>query len=136
MSGNHKSKLKVLHEQQGGKCYYCGIQTTLRTGKRGSVKSDTATKEHLHRKCDGGLHDMDNLVMACRGCNTGRNEHPPELWRSNAFRSRVAVYRSIRKKYKSKRYHKTFGARFIRSVFNYFEKIDGNITKNILTTVK
>lgn len=80
----------MLWRLQGGICFYCGRDTVLRqvnmTDKQHmqrlglthkfELERRLASIEHLQRRADGGSNDLENLVMACRECNTGRMETP------------------------------------------------------------
>ena len=68
-SGNHRrhkrkmmgpgvrtSELRDLLERSAGKCYYCGV-------------AGADTVDHRTPISRGGLHQISNLVVACRGCN-------------------------------------------------------------------
>lgn len=52
-----------LFRLAGGKCHYCGIMTTLETGR-----ADMATRDHVIPKSKGGKMS----VLACYACNTAR----------------------------------------------------------------
>lgn len=82
---------KRLAERDGMTCHWCGTwvedQKTLsrpywRESKHGGytipgevwgfVLCHTATVDHIIPKSRGGTNDLDNLVIACYPCNTGR----------------------------------------------------------------
>lgn len=75
----HRAWLRnKLSEAQNHKCCYCGLSLTLE-----GVPNDTknfATFEHVIRKCEGGSDGEDNLVVACGGCNSGRQDTPAESY--------------------------------------------------------
>jgi 5-methylcytosine-specific restriction endonuclease McrA len=68
-------------EWQGRLCFYCDVETWLNPGLRYSdfprdkIKT-MATREHLHRRVDGGPNTRDNVVIACHECNSTRGEMP------------------------------------------------------------
>lgn len=47
---------KAVIERDGGICHYCGDEAT--------------TADHVIPRSLGGSDDMDNLVAACRSCNS------------------------------------------------------------------
>lgn len=54
-------------------CRYCKGRLTLNPGAR-----DEATVDHVVPRCQGGVHDMGNLVLACRHCNSRKGGRTPE----------------------------------------------------------
>lgn len=81
---------KRLAERDGMTCHWCGTwvedQGTLnrqhwyKTEHGYSMSSEanahilrhTATVDHITPKSRGGTNDLNNLVIACHPCNTGR----------------------------------------------------------------
>lgn len=84
-------------EQQGGRCYYCGVRmwltspnelsTVLR--RRPAWDRLRCTAEHLVAQCEGGGHMAQNIVAACARCNHTRHTfaRPPD---PPAYRKHVA----------------------------------------------
>ena len=69
-----------LRERDGDLCFYCGSMmlfepTWRKTGSRPFRvhPANEATVEHLVDRQHGGSNDLTNLVLACKGCNNGRN---------------------------------------------------------------
>lgn len=69
-----------LRERDGDRCYYCARTmkfkpTYVKTGKvRFRVyRPYEATIEHLIDRQHGGSSELQNLALACRSCNSGRN---------------------------------------------------------------
>ena len=54
-----------IMKQANGKCYYCG------------VKSKSLSFDHVVPLAKGGNHDPDNLVMACKSCNSSKGARNP-----------------------------------------------------------
>lgn len=54
-----RNRRKALFKRDGRDCFYCGLPL-----------DETVTLEHLVDVCAGGTHDLDNLVLAHRLCNT------------------------------------------------------------------
>ncbi|WBO23950.1 HNH endonuclease [Sphingomonas abietis] len=55
----------VIHRD--GSCVYCGTTEDL-------------TADHVIPVCQGGPHDMENLVAACHGCNKSKGGRTPDEW--------------------------------------------------------
>ena len=77
-SHNRRKLMMKLSEEQNHRCCYCGTkvihyfeseswQTT------GNPPNNGATFEHVLEYAHGGLFNYNNLVMACRQCNTMRS---------------------------------------------------------------
>lgn len=47
-------------------CYWCGVRC-----------DDEPTVDHYYPLSKGGSHELDNLVIACRKCNTRKNAKDP-----------------------------------------------------------
>lgn len=67
--GNSEMKnsyvISSLHRKHGGLCAYCNRETTL--------DGDTAlkaTRDHIWPLSRGGGEGIDNIVLACRDCNS------------------------------------------------------------------
>lgn len=63
----NKYRISVLSERQNHRCCWCGERTNNTPNSR-----KQASVEHVLPRAHGGTDDMDNLVMACRSCNTKR----------------------------------------------------------------
>lgn len=66
--GNTRDKRKRLIKRVK-KCHWCKRPLTL----------DTSTLEHIIPLSRGGLNTMNNLTLACLGCNQERGSDMPEL---------------------------------------------------------
>lgn len=60
------------YRAQGGLCWWCGCAMTL--GRDDGLPTK-CTAEHLVRVADGGPTTPDNVVAACRNCNSMRHDH-------------------------------------------------------------
>ena len=56
-----------LSEAQNHRCCWCGKRMEA-NGRR----EDYPTIEHIHPLYQGGADAIDNVAIACRGCNEGR----------------------------------------------------------------
>jgi 5-methylcytosine-specific restriction endonuclease McrA len=73
--GPHKNKWREhLFAAQEGLCHYCQrlMSLTNRT-KSGYPARDFATFEHLTPRSAGGKVNSENIVLACRRCNSRAN---------------------------------------------------------------
>lgn len=72
-------KLKKIRlskfREQGGRCYYCDRQMwEVQVGSGGGQRSYLiCTAEHLIARQDGGPDAGENIVAACKWCNTRRH---------------------------------------------------------------
>lgn len=82
-----KPRLAAFH-RQGGHCYYCGapmwVEQPAAFAERHGIREALAvrlqcTGEHLVAKQNGGGCSQENIVAACRFCNTTRHrrKRPP-----------------------------------------------------------
>lgn len=62
----------VLFIKSGGGCYYCGTPLTLAT----------LTADHIQPVRLGGCAILDNLVAACRLCNTAKGSLTLDAFRA------------------------------------------------------
>lgn len=68
-------------KQQNGRCHWCKSPMTL-TYSRGAdghpnLPKNYASFEHLQRRRDGGAGKPYNVVLACRKCNSRREDGQP-----------------------------------------------------------
>lgn len=63
---------KRVFKRDGHVCAYC------RTTK------SPLEIDHVHPVAEGGTHDMENLVVACRPCNMSKRANFPEFWAGRA----------------------------------------------------
>lgn len=76
-----RGKLLRLMVAQSGRCFYCH-ELMLEP-----------TQDHFVPKTKGGMGRINNLVLACRGCNqekSGRNPTPAEQRRRIALARRAS----------------------------------------------
>jgi 5-methylcytosine-specific restriction endonuclease McrA len=69
--GTRMSRMRAkLYARQGGRCYYCDRDMTLRTFRiQDQLRDEDVTVEHLVPRVLGGRDIPQNLVAACHGCN-------------------------------------------------------------------
>ena len=69
-----KKQKQKLVEQYGPYCWWCGCV----------LPPDKLTFEHMLPKSHGGSNSLENLRLACLGCNRSRgNSLYPPGWRPN-----------------------------------------------------
>lgn len=56
--------------RDGGKCQYCGV----------NVSSKTGTMDHVIPRSRGGTHTWENVVLACSKCNQKKADKMPEAF--------------------------------------------------------
>lgn len=61
----------AVWNKTNGRCYYCGAQTTVRSGEGVSTPLEFCI-DHVIPQSLGGNHDLDNLVPSCRACNSSK----------------------------------------------------------------
>ena len=96
-NANHKRREQMKHgagltvkdfegmwREQAGKCYYCGkVMLRYEDVKNTLFKRcyeycrDYCTVDHVIPLSKGGLHDPQNVVLACRECNSKKNT---DIW--------------------------------------------------------
>lgn len=69
-----KSRIK----QQGGKCYYCGLEF------REDLKWFRSTLDHLIPLSQGGEDHYENTVAACYRCNQDKRSQTAEEFQKQA----------------------------------------------------
>lgn len=57
----------AVYEHDGYKCVYCGV-------------ADDLVVDHVVPFKRGGTSDLNNLVAACRGCNSSKRARTPSEW--------------------------------------------------------
>jgi 5-methylcytosine-specific restriction endonuclease McrA len=69
---------RQLHADALGICAYCNERKRL-------------TLDHIDPLALGGAHDPDNLVAACRNCNSSKRQSPLLLWLARRALDRMAA---------------------------------------------
>lgn len=105
-------------QAQGARCYYCGAPMWLvspdELKPQLDVNKDIATRlqctgEHLLARCDGGDTSRQNIVAACRFCNSKRHSGKKVL-DPGAYRQRVTE-RMRAGKWHPREIHRALGKR-------------------------
>lgn len=71
-----RKALKEAHRLHGGNCFYC----------RKAVAAGELTIDHAEPEAAGGRHDVQNLLIACRRCNSAKGHEAIELYSPEAGR--------------------------------------------------
>lgn len=66
--------MQIVKTRDHNRCRYCGIDVDW-TDRRGPIGG---TYDHVHPLSKGGLNTVENIVVACRGCNRKKSERTPE----------------------------------------------------------
>lgn len=71
---------KAVFERDGYACQYCGTTCT------------TLYCDHVVPVSKGGTNALENLVAACRPCNSSKGARTPEEWRARSSTSEVRAW--------------------------------------------
>lgn len=69
----HKNIAVELAELHGGKCHYCGVQTSRHVAEDNPIRR---TVDHVKPQSEGGPTHISNCVIACFACNGRRGAMP------------------------------------------------------------
>jgi 5-methylcytosine-specific restriction endonuclease McrA len=75
------ARLRTLWEEQRGLCWYCERY----------VPSRGATRDHVVPRSRGGQTTYENLVMACRRCNSDKADKPTQRTKTPERLARLAA---------------------------------------------
>jgi 5-methylcytosine-specific restriction endonuclease McrA len=75
--GNKRRIRRFLFNRDGTKCFYCNVKLNF----------ETATIDHLIPKSQGGSDNLDNLVLACHGCNINKGSKSLDEFIGNKFKA-------------------------------------------------
>lgn len=73
---DRKRVVAMLEERDGFRCKYCRCK--LLEGKRHKTDPRRVTIDHYIPRALGGSEHLDNLVLACLGCNSAKANLLPE----------------------------------------------------------
>lgn len=72
-----KETLLRLHNEWGGRCCYCNHPVYLTVSENAANR---ATLDHFIPKSRRGSSIMNNLIVACRKCNSHKSNKDPYEW--------------------------------------------------------
>ena len=78
---NNKNMVKLRDSKIGTQCPQCLVEM-------GNPKKNTwnsATIEHIERCADGGLNNLNNIVIICKSCNTARGTTAQHMKQNNVL---------------------------------------------------
>lgn len=70
-------RMLIAKRDGGWRCHWCQHQLFEEADRQSKF---FPTIDHLVRQCDGGDSGLDNLVLACRLCNSQRHNKPLHPW--------------------------------------------------------
>ena len=71
MAKNHQSAAKKLIQRDGTRCHYCGVELVFSHPIHAKI---TYTVDHIQPVSKGGTDALENLVLACRSCNSTKRD--------------------------------------------------------------
>ena len=83
MPSKYSKQRLAAFKKQGGRCFYCGSPMWTEDRNKFARKHNITLKyaarfqctaEHLLARCDGGEDKTNNIVAACRICNSTRHK--------------------------------------------------------------
>mgnify|MGYP001609832829 CR=1 FL=1 len=75
-------------EKSSGHCWYCGIPLCLSR----TYRPDQWSIDHLQSREDGGTYALNNLVPACRICNSRKGRKSLEAFRNHIARGNLPLF--------------------------------------------
>lgn len=76
-----KRKRQKVYDITTGHCWYCGIPITI----------DDMCIDHINPQSLSGTHDIDNLLPACRSCNSRKRDKNLDEYREWLAWRRISV---------------------------------------------
>lgn len=72
----------IVWNKTGGLCWYCGQQLVVSVPhSKGMYTGNFFHVDHVNARTNGGDNHIDNLVPACRTCNSSKRYKSVEEWR-------------------------------------------------------
>lgn len=65
VASHSRRNFSAVHERDGAACRYCGSERNL-------------SIDHVVPRIQGGSNELENLVVACRSCNSRKGGRTPE----------------------------------------------------------
>jgi 5-methylcytosine-specific restriction endonuclease McrA len=84
---NARHRRAILRWAQDGRCWYCGIEMTVVRHWTIKHRLTDETCDHLLPWCKGGDDSDENIVLACRQCNSQKKDRTLEEYRLSRRKS-------------------------------------------------
>ena len=81
MKGLGKRKREEVLRKTNGACFYCGE----------NLNPAVVQIDHVFPQCKGGKNDIENLVPACRSCNSSKGGRSLEKFRLTRGRKLIGA---------------------------------------------
>lgn len=78
----------AVMKKTGWRCYYCGKPRARGASNRGRIR---LTIDHVVPTSNGGTDDLENLVPACRWCNSAKGQRTTEEFRHSSALKRACI---------------------------------------------
>jgi 5-methylcytosine-specific restriction endonuclease McrA len=87
--GNNKRVVQELIDRDGTKCHYCGCELVFKYS--GYVENGYSI-DHVKAKAMGGSEDLDNLLLACRSCNSRKGSRDYAIYMMKRDTDRTLLF--------------------------------------------
>lgn len=89
ISKSRRWKVSIF-QRDGWRCRWCGVEVSYNPAASGPFYPTMASLDHLIPQVKGGRNTKDNLVTACRRCNSERGHMSVEDWVNHLENARAS----------------------------------------------